>query len=397
MARYLHILADFDLELQHIPGSTNKADALSWWPDHDNRSQNNEEIVTLPNSLFMRALSIGIEEKQIQEWQQVDKDLFKEWKWVHQCKEEDGALYWKVLWLWPMEEKFTEIFYNDTTMGQLQDTRACGKPGKCCNKIIGGQQWKLLSKNMWQVAPSANKTKWSHSGINHCYSPSILKKKPLPFVTMLVNFVVKLLTSRGSDSILTIMDQGCIKVIILIPCQEDMGAEVVTELFKEQVFSYTRILTRLILDCNARFTSYWIKELCRALRIDQNISTAYHPQTNGQSERTNQTMEGLLHIFCNHQVDNWAEWLSLVQYIINSWPSSTVKKAPYELWMGHIPQAHQRTKDLKVPDLVTRQRTLKTVREEAALAMQHAQESWIKPTNYSASKNWSNVLYFCVI
>ena len=112
------------------------------------------------------------------------------------------------------------------------------------------------------------------------------------------------------------------------------------------------------------------------------MSTAYHPQTDGQSEHTNQTMEGLLRIFCNHQADNWAEWLAVVQYIINSRPSSTTKRAPYELWMGHIPCAHQVEKNLKVPDLTTRQKTPETIREEAALAMQHAQETWVKPTNY---------------
>ena len=160
-----------------------------------------------------------------------------------------------------------------------------------------------------------------------------------------------------------------------------MGAEAIAELFKERVFPYTGIPTRLISNRDTRFTSAWFKELCCALGIDQNMSTAYHPQTDGQSERTNQTMEGLLQIFCNHQADNWAEWLAVVQYIINSRPLSTTKKAPYELWMGHIPRAHQAVKDLKIPDLTRRQETLETIREEAALAMQHAQESWVKPTN----------------
>ena len=102
-------------------------------------------------------------------------------------------------------------------------------------------------------------------------------------------------------------------------------------------------------------------------------------------------MEGLLRIFCNHQADNWAEWLAVVRYIINSRPSSMTKKAPYELWMGHIPRAHQAAKNLKVPDLTRRQETLETIREEAALAMQHAQESWVKPTNYEPYKEGDRV------
>ena len=94
VARYLHTLTDFDLELRHIPESTNKADALSQWPDHDDGSQDNKEVVALPDSLLVRALSIEREEKQIWEQQQADKGLFEEWKKTHQC-EEDNVLFQK--------------------------------------------------------------------------------------------------------------------------------------------------------------------------------------------------------------------------------------------------------------------------------------------------------------
>ena len=59
--------------------------------------------------------------------------------------------------------------------------------------------------------------------------------------------------------------------------------------------------------------------------------------------------------------------------------------------MGHISQAHQAIKDLKVPDLTAWQKTLESVREEATLAMQHAQESWIKLTNYKVGLEGTNL------
>ena len=187
----------------------------------------------------------------------------------------------------------------------------------------------------------------------------MLEECLLPFVTMSVDFVVKLLESKGNDTILTVTDQGCTKVVILVSCREDMGAEAIAKLFKERVFLYTEIPTRLILDRDTRFTSSWFKELCRVLRVTQNLSTAYHPQMDGQSERTNQTMEELLRIFCNHQANDWVEWLPVVQYIMNSRPSSTTKKVPYELWMGHVSRVHQAIKDPKVPDLAERQKTFR--------------------------------------
>ena len=95
VARYLHTLTDFDLELRHIPGSTNKADALSRRPDHDDGSQDNEEVIALPDSLFARALAAGKEDRRILDQQRENKETWEEWKRLHNCEEKEGALYKK--------------------------------------------------------------------------------------------------------------------------------------------------------------------------------------------------------------------------------------------------------------------------------------------------------------
>jgi hypothetical protein len=93
VARYLHYLVDFDLELRHIPGMTNKADGLSRRPDHDDRSQDNEEIIALPDSLFVQVVQMKEMDEQVQECQKSDQDIFNKWKQVHSCKERSGILY----------------------------------------------------------------------------------------------------------------------------------------------------------------------------------------------------------------------------------------------------------------------------------------------------------------
>ena len=90
-----------------------------------------------------------------------------------------------------------------------------------------------------------------------------------------------------------------------------------------------------------RFTSKLFKELCQQLGIWQNLSSAYHPQTDGESERTNQSVEVALRIFCNYWQDDWAEWLPVVQYQMNSHELGTTKQTPFDVWMGYIPRAHQ--------------------------------------------------------
>ena len=201
-----------------------------------------------------------------------------------------------------------------------------------------------------------------------------------------MDFVVKLPKSKGNNSILTVTDQGCSKVVILLPCEETMGSEKIAELFKNRAFPYTGIPTWVISDCDPRFTSSLFKELCRTLGIRQNISTAYHPQTDGQSERMNQSMEDLLCIFCNYRQDDWVEWLPVVQYILNSQPSVTTQKALYEVWIGHIPLTHQAATIKNVPKLKERLKLLKVIRKVALAAITKAQEKWQKDMGFKPYK-----------
>jgi len=133
-----------------------------------------------------------------------------------------------------------------------------------------------------------------------------------------MDLIVKLPSSQGYDSVLTITDHDCTKAVILIPCKEEMNLEQLAELYKDKAFPYTGIPSKIILDRDVQLTSHFTKELCKQLGIQQNISTAYHPQTDGQSEKTNQHVETALRIFSNYQQNNWARWLPIVQYLINA-------------------------------------------------------------------------------
>ena len=92
-------------------------------------------------------------------------------------------------------------------------------------------------------------------------------------------------------------------------------------------------------------------ELCHSLDIKQNISTAYHPQTDGASERTNQALEQYLQVFCGTQQNNWHTWLPLTQYTKNSWPSTTTKRTPFDLLIGYTPHIHQPQRKSDIPTI----------------------------------------------
>jgi len=104
----------------------------------------------------------------------------------------------------------------------------------------------------------------------------------------------------------------------------------------------------------------------------------YHPQTDGASKRTNQTLEQYLHVFCGTQQNNWHAWLLLAQYTTNLWPSATMKKTLFDLLIGYTPQIHQPTSKTDIPSIQQRITNIKEARKAAQEVQCKAQDSWIK-------------------
>ena len=167
--------------------------------------------------------------------------------------------------------------------------------------------------------------------------PITTEPDTLPFETIAMDFITKLPKSEGHDMILTITDQACLKATLFLPCKEQIDAEGVAALYAQKVFPHFGIPQKVISNRDTRFMARFTKELCWILQIQQNISTTYHPQTDGQSEQTNQWVEQFLWIYTNGTQTDWSNWLPIAQYTHNTWPSNTMKKTPFELIMGFIP------------------------------------------------------------
>ena len=192
-----------------------------------------------------------------------------------------------------------------------------------------------------------------------------------PFTSIAMDFIVKLPISDSYDTVLTITDTFS-KASIFIPCNETINTKQTAKLYATYVLPHYGLPHRIISDHNPRFTSVFSRELCCTLGIMQNISMAYHPQTDGQSEQTNQRLEQYLWIFIDYNHQNWASLLPLAQYTLNSWPNVTTKKALFELILGYIPRVHQSARPFKSPSMETHLQLLKQAQEEAKEALQKA-------------------------
>ena len=165
-------------------------------------------------------------------------------------------------------------------------------------------------------------------------TPIFPEPKANPFEVIALDFITKLPKSQKYDSILTITDHDCSKASLFIPCMEEIMAEGVAKLFVQRVFRYYGLPRKIISDRDPRFTSKFARELCRLLGIKQNVSTAYHPRTDRQSERTNQWLETYLQFFVNYQQDNWAVYLPLAEFAHNNWRNGSTGESPFYLLMG---------------------------------------------------------------
>ena len=86
------------------------------------------------------------------------------------------------------------------------------------------------------------------------------------------------------------------------------------------------------------FTLHFSTSLCQRLGINWNISTAYHPQTDGLSERKNQWVEQYLQFMTSASQDDWSDWLTIATAVHNNYPNATTHIAPIEALLGYSPQ-----------------------------------------------------------
>lgn len=160
------------------------------------------------------------------------------------------------------------------------------------------------------------------------------------------DFIVKLPTSTepmtGSkfDSILVITDR-LTKFGHFIPYKEATTAEELSYVFLKTIISEHGLPDELISDRGTTFTSKFWQSLVKQLGMNHKLSTAYHPQTDGQTERLNQTLEQYLRCYVNYQQDNWVSLLPLAQFAYNSAPTETTKISPFYANYGYQPEAYR--------------------------------------------------------
>jgi len=140
-----------------------------------------------------------------------------------------------------------------------------------------------------------------------------------PFQYVSMDLITNLPKSQGFDSVLTIIDQGCSKAAKFIPCNKTIDGPGVANKYLKHLVPWFGLPKHIISDHDPHFTSAFAHEMCKATGIQQNLSTAFHPCTDGQTERMNAWLEQYLHPWTANQPTNWSKILPIAEFTHNSW------------------------------------------------------------------------------
>lgn len=336
-ARWAEFMSQFNYQIIYRRGKENiVADALSRRPDHKNNNDNNE-ILTLNHlnnttididSALLNQIKNGY--KKDNRCQKMEKNGYK-----LPYRVENDIIYYHDKIFVPSVASIINIILTEA-----HDSIVGGHVGmnKTLELIKRKYYWPKMYQHVSLYVSSCDKCQ-SNKSSNQ--SPiGLLQSLPIPnnrWEQVTMDFIGPLpFTKNGHNFILVIVDKLS-KMAHYIPTNINITAEGVAKLFFNHIVRYHGIPISIVSDRDTRFTSSFWQELWKLLGCKLNMSTAFHPETDGQTERQNRTLEEYLRSYINIEQDNWDECLIGAEIAYNNSVNISTKQTPYYLNYGQHP------------------------------------------------------------
>lgn len=200
-----------------------------------------------------------------------------------------------------------------------------------------------------------------------------------------MDFITALPLSQGFDALFVAVDHDVSKAIIVIPCTKMIDALGTARLYHDHIFRRFGLLKILISNRGPQFASKVFQDLCSHLSIKSKMSTAFHPQTDGQTERTNQDIEAYLRIYCSSHPETWSQHIATLEFAHNANIHSATKQTPFRLLYGYDPIGipDPLSSHSQLPAVQNRLNELSQLRKEALAAHELARYRMLR---HSTSK-----------
>ena len=361
-ARWQEYLSRFHMTWKYIPGRINMANPLSRNPHSSLMylqeviklrtirlnaiTRNRGKVVdkattpTQPSEIEV-TMEVDVDEDTLTELQRKVMQGYKEDPWftnkenTHNLQIQSGLWYKDHCLVIPEYENLREVI-----MEECHATPYSGHPGiaKTVANIQRVYWWPHLQddvKHFIKHCDPCQRNKGAHQK-----QGGMLKPLPIPesnWESVSMDFITALpQTKAGNESIIVYVDRLS-KMVHLKAIPYIINAEQCALYFMHEVVRLHGIPKDIVSDRDKLFTSEFWREFMRILGTQLKLSTAYHPQTDGQTERMNRTLQDYLRHYIGPLHDDWDEHLDMAEFAINNAWQESIKMSPFEMVYGLKP------------------------------------------------------------
>ena len=357
-ARWSEFLSEFFVNWEYLPGEVNPADSLS-------RLGNEEPLPTVLTMLLSTTQTRNLRKKTKRKRAMENvPEPFVSGQQGHVVPQVTSAelLQGYTLDPWFHDPKNTAPYTRDVRglwckdnlvlVPKTSDLRLRVFLAYHCAPAAGHggvtKTFDLITRHFWwpglrkdirafiAVCDSCQRVKASHQ-----HAAGLLQPLPIPvgrWHTVSMDFIVELPPCQGFNAILVFVDV-LTKMAHFAPCTTTCTAAQAADLFNQHVFRLHGLPKVMLHDRGTQFTSHFWTHFYSLCGVSQATSTAFHPQTDGQTERVNRVLEDYLRHYVGPLQDNWVNMLTFAEFAYNNATHESTGTTPFRLNYGFDPVA----------------------------------------------------------
>ncbi|KAJ1088498.1 hypothetical protein NDU88_001655 [Pleurodeles waltl] len=327
-ARWAFFFSQYDFYITYIPGSQNiLADALS--RRYPNCTPSPSQYLLEPSKIIGVAQSF-LEEVQLEYSSLSDHEVEKLRPLLHKRQ---GYYYYRNLLFLPtnrVREKALQMCHDSPVAGH----RGIKATQELLSRYFWWPTWKLDVERYVQACPICAQVKIPRTRPAGLLQP--LPVPPAPWHTISIDFMCSLPPSAGNRVIMVTVDSFT-KMAHFTALKKLPTSQELSQIFIDHIFRLHGLPHTIVSDRGYQYISRFWRYFCKTLNINRALSSGFHSQTNGQTERLNQGLEQYLRCFCNSTQSNWNTYLPIAEFSYNNTVHSASKVTPFFCSYGFHP------------------------------------------------------------